>query len=82
MGEKKDLGNYRQVSVPQFLGKMMEPLIVETTFRHTKSKGVISSSHLMTFYDEVTGVEMRGEQWMLSVLTLVGLLTLSATRST
>lgn len=28
----------------------------------------------MTFYDEMTGVEMGGEQWMLSVLTLVGLL--------
>ncbi|KAK4810736.1 hypothetical protein QYF61_007710 [Mycteria americana] len=71
-GKKEDPGNYRQVSLTLIPGKVMEQLILETTFRHTKDKKIVSSSqngfikgklcltNLITFYDEMAALVDEG----------------------
>lgn len=63
--KKKDLGNYRAVSLTSVPGKMMEQIIPETISRHVKNKMIWSKqnvfakeisclTNLIAFYDEMT----------------------------
>ncbi|KAK4816474.1 hypothetical protein QYF61_017226 [Mycteria americana] len=70
---KEDPGNYRLVILTLIPGKVMKQLILEMVSRHMKEKVVISSSqhvftkemssltNLITFYDEMTGLDQRQE---------------------
>ncbi|GAB0204823.1 mitochondrial enolase superfamily member 1 [Grus japonensis] len=67
-GKKEDPGNYRPVSLTSIPGKVMEQLILDVISRHVEEKKVIGGggqhgftkgksclTHLIAFYDDMTG---------------------------
>ena len=72
-GKKKDLGNYKLVSLTLIPGKVVEQLILETISMQMNDKKIIRSSqhgftqgkcyliNLINFYDEMTGLVDKGK---------------------
>ncbi|CAM4527941.1 unnamed protein product [Lepidochelys kempii] len=72
-GKKKDLGNYRPVSLTSAPGKIMERILKETILKQLEERKVIRNSQhgfikgkscltkLIAFYDEITGSVYEGK---------------------
>lgn len=87
-GKKTYPVTYTLVSLTLYLGKVTEQLTVETISRHMSEKRISSrqcefteSHDWLNCHDEMTGLGVRGEQWTLSIWTLLRPLILSPVRA-